>query len=58
MKDKFSGSFIVIDGPDGCGKTVQLELLSTYLKNEGVRVIQTIDPGGTKIGEKRRNFSY
>ncbi len=52
MKDKFSGKFLVLDGPDGCGKTVQLELLSTYLKNDGIPVVQTNDPGGTKIGNQ------
>jgi len=50
LKNKFSGKFIVLDGPDGCGKTVQLELLSTYLKGKGIPVVQTNDPGGTKIG--------
>ena len=52
MKDKFSGKFIVLDGPDGCGKTVQLELLAAYLKNQGCPVVQTADPGGTKIGNQ------
>ena len=52
MENKFSGKFIVLDGPDGCGKTVQLELLFTYLKNKGVPVVQTNDPGGTKIGNQ------
>ncbi len=56
MKEKFSGRFIVLDGPDGCGKTVQLELLSTYLKNEGVPVVRAIDPGGTKIGDQISNL--
>lgn len=44
--------FIVLDGPDGCGKTSQLELLSKYLKNLGVDVVETNDPGGTKIGNQ------
>ena len=52
MRDRLQGKFIVLDGPDGCGKTVQLELLSTYLKNEGLPVVQTNDPGGTKIGNQ------
>jgi len=51
-QDKFSGRFIVLDGPDGCGKTVQLELLAKYLKNKGEPVVQTNDPGGTKIGNQ------
>ena len=52
MKSKFSGKFIVLDGPDGCGKTVQLELLSTYLKNKNIPLLLTNDPGGTKIGNQ------
>ena len=52
LKDKLAGRFIVLDGPDGCGKTVQLELLAEYLRNEQVSVVQTNDPGGTKIGDQ------
>jgi dTMP kinase len=52
LKEKLQGKFIVLDGPDGCGKTVQLELLSKYLKNNGITVVQTNDPGGTKIGDQ------
>jgi len=49
---KFSGKFIVLDGPDGCGKTTQLKLLVDYLKDKSIEVVQTEDPGGTKIGEQ------
>jgi dTMP kinase len=52
VKDKFSGKFIVLDGPDGCGKTTQLNLLANYLKDKSIEVVQTEDPGGTKIGEQ------
>ncbi len=52
MKEKLAGKFIVLDGPDGCGKTTQLELLANCLKAKGVEVIQTFDPGGTKIGDQ------
>jgi dTMP kinase len=52
VKNKFSGKFIVLDGPDGCGKTTQSNLLANYLKDKSVDVIQTEDPGGTKIGEQ------
>lgn len=51
-ESRFTGKFIVLDGPDGCGKTVQLDLLATYLKNEGLAAVQTTDPGGTKIGNQ------
>ena len=56
MENKFSGKFIVIDGPDGCGKTTQLELLAEYLNNEGIEVVKTHDPGGTAIGDKIRKL--
>jgi len=52
VKEKMSGKFIVIDGPDGCGKTTQLKLLVDYLKDKSIEVVQTEDPGGTKIGEQ------
>ncbi|MHC4573691.1 MAG: dTMP kinase [Planctomycetota bacterium] len=51
-QNKFSGKFLVLDGPDGCGKTVQLGLLATCLKNHGIEVVETADPGGTKIGNR------
>jgi dTMP kinase len=49
---KLIGKFIVIDGTDGCGKTIQLNLLSDYLKNQGIDVLTTVDPGGTTIGNQ------
>jgi dTMP kinase len=52
LKNKLQGKFIVLDGPDGCGKTVQLELLASYLSNMGIDVIKTTDPGGTDIGNQ------
>jgi dTMP kinase len=55
-KNKFGGKFIVLDGPDGCGKTTQLELLAEYLNNEGIEVVKTHDPGGTAIGDKIRKL--
>lgn len=53
---KFTGKFIVLDGPDGCGKTTQLGLLAEYLKKEGVEVVKAHDPGGTKIGDQIRHL--
>ncbi len=49
---KFSGKFIVLDGPDGCGKTVQIKLLATYLESQGLEIVSTNDPGGTAIGNQ------
>jgi len=56
LKDKFSGKFIVLDGPDGCGKTTQTKLLAEWFKEQGVEVETFRDPGGTAIGEKVRQI--
>ena len=49
-----SARFIVIDGPDGAGKSTQVRLLAEWLAAEGVRVQVARDPGGTPIGERVR----
>jgi dTMP kinase len=56
MKNKFSGKFIVLDGPDGCGKSTQCGLLAKWLRKQGVAVVSLRDPGGTVIGEKIRQI--
>jgi dTMP kinase len=53
---KLSGKFIVLDGPDGCGKTTQTKLLVDWLKKQGVAVETFREPGGTAIGEKIRQI--
>ena len=54
MKKKFESKFIVLDGPDGCGKSTQTVKLAGYIKNTGVEVSTFRDPGSTAIGEKIR----
>ena len=56
MKNKFSGKFIVLDGPDGCGKTTQTKLLVQRLGEKGIDVATFREPGGTAIGEKIRQI--
>ena len=56
LKDKFSGRFIVLDGPDGCGKSTHSKLLIQWLKEQGVSTIGFRDPGNTEIGEKIRQI--
>ncbi len=50
------GRFITIEGPDGCGKTTQTELLVKALREEGREVIVTREPGGTRVGEEIRSL--
>ena len=56
MKDRLQGKFIVLDGPDGCGKSTQAELLVKWLEGESVPTSRFRDPGNTDIGEKIREI--
>ena len=56
MKEKFQGKFIVLDGPDGCGKSTQAALLIQWLAENGVETSRFRDPGDTAIGEKIREI--
>ena len=48
------GKFITFEGLDGVGKSTQLENLASYLRERGIDVITTREPGGTALGEKLR----
>ena len=50
------GIFITMEGPDGAGKTTQIEALSAYLKEQGYEVLITREPGGTAISEAVRGI--
>lgn len=52
LNNKSQGKFIVLDGPDGCGKTLQLDLLASRLADRGIPIVRTNDPGGTAIGDQ------
>ena len=51
-----SGLFVTFEGIDGCGKTTQIEMLSSDLKAEGIPFVLIREPGGTEIGEKIRTI--
>lgn len=48
------GMFITVEGPDGSGKTTQLQLLESYLRMQGYEVVVTREPGGTTVGNRIR----
>ena len=56
MNMELSGKFIVLDGPDGCGKSTQAEMLIQWLERQGVSTARFRDPGDTDIGEKIREI--
>jgi dTMP kinase len=50
------GRFIVLDGPDGAGKSTQLDRLAQAIGAENVPVETVVDPGGTAIGQRIRQL--
>jgi len=56
LKEKLKGKFIVLDGPDGCGKSTQAGLLVDWLRDSGVETSRFRDPGDTAIGERIRDI--
>jgi len=55
-KSPKNGIFITIEGPDGCGKSTQADILVTYLKSKNYPVVFTREPGGCSIGEEIREI--
>ncbi len=50
------GRFIVLDGPDGAGKTTQVARLAASLRRAGLRVVRAKDPGSTPAGRAIRRI--
>ncbi len=50
----YAGRFIVLEGPDGSGKSTQFRKLSDLAKAQGVKVFEVREPGGTPVGERIR----
>ena len=50
------GTFISIEGLDGCGKTSIINLVTQQLKHDGVDVVSTKEPGGSTIAARVRDI--
>ncbi len=48
--------FVTFEGPEGSGKTTQVQLLTEYMKEQGYPVLCTREPGGTEISEQIRQL--
>jgi len=46
--------FITLEGPDGSGKSTQVQPLAEYLRQEGYTVFTTREPGGTTVSDQVR----
>ncbi|GGD03950.1 dTMP kinase [Halopseudomonas salina] len=49
-----SGLFITFEGPEGAGKSTNLQLFAAALRESGCDPLLTREPGGTPIAEKIR----
>ncbi len=56
LSQKLFGRFIVLDGPDGSGKSTQIRLLADSVTQAGVQCVSVRDPGGTAIGDRIRHI--
>jgi dTMP kinase len=50
------GRFIVLEGPDGSGKSTQASLLVEALRGRGRETEHLRDPGGTEVGDRIREI--
>jgi dTMP kinase len=50
------GKFITFEGVDGAGKSTHVDAVAQYLRNRGLHVVTTREPGGTPLGEKLREL--
>ena len=52
------GFFITFEGGEGAGKSIQVEILTSHLHEEGYPLTVTREPGGTRIGEQIRVITH
>lgn len=48
------GKLIVFEGPEGCGKSTQAQMVFDYMKSIGIKTVLLREPGGNVISEKIR----
>jgi dTMP kinase len=54
IASSLAGKFIVFDGPDGSGKSTQMQRFMRWCTEQGLVVKEVREPGGTSIGEQIR----
>ncbi|MFI0399181.1 MAG: dTMP kinase [Thiolinea sp.] len=49
------GRFITLEGGEGAGKTTSRAYISEFLRQQGIKVLETREPGGTEVSEAIRH---
>lgn len=50
------GKFITVEGQDGAGKTTSIRFAECLIREKGIDLTVTREPGGTKLGEALRHI--
>jgi dTMP kinase len=56
LEIKSPSGFLVIDGVNGAGKTTLQKNIAAYLKNKGLQVVTSREPGATLLGQNLRKL--
>jgi dTMP kinase len=56
MRQAQRGKFITFEGIDGAGKSTHIERVCRLIRERGMGVVSTREPGGTPLGEKLREL--
>lgn len=51
-----TGCFITLEGPEGAGKSTNREFIAEHLRERGIDVLLTREPGGTPLAERIREL--
>ncbi len=48
------GRFITLEGTEGVGKSTNMAFIENWIRDKGIELVVTREPGGTELGEKLR----
>jgi dTMP kinase len=50
------GMFLTVEGGEGAGKSTQMDVIEAVLREKGIQVLRTREPGGTPLAEEIRTL--
>ena len=58
LRTLLPGRFIVLDGPDGCGKSTQMSRMKAFCLRYGIEMEHVREPGGTTTVNRSRTLDW